>query len=212
MQFKATFPSWKHRIQIPGQSTSERALRAANSAPAMTNSKRNSSAQLTCWEFKALLHSLTCWGVQLIPAKIHTRKIMKNSNAKIQAPQCPQANCQSQQAPQIWERSFRPAFFTFRSLEMKKGAIQIDEWSGFNNIEKMILGPDHPDTVPCRQSPSSDYFSPSQHLLLHTLFYLTSILSYQLPAVCTIIDDCEYSSILAQREINGILLGIFFSR
>lgn len=74
----------------------------------------------------------------------------------------------------------------------------------------MILGPDHPDTVPCSQSPSSDYFSPSQHLLLHTLFYLTSILSYQLPAVCTIIDDCEYSSILAQREINGILLGILF--
>lgn len=47
------------------------------------------------------------------------------------------------------------------------------------------------------------------NIFYFTLFSTSHLYSYQLPAVCTIIDDCEYSSILAQREINGILLGIF---
>ena len=52
MQLSAAFPSWKHWVQIPGQSTTH----ATNSAPTMTKSHRDSSLNWPV-EVKALLCS-----------------------------------------------------------------------------------------------------------------------------------------------------------
>ncbi len=46
-------PQLQHNIQ---NSRPKHTPHATNSAPAMTNSRRDSSAQLTCWEVKVLLH------------------------------------------------------------------------------------------------------------------------------------------------------------